>query len=156
MRLVSLRPYYFRAFQDGWELPFSEQLTLFFGTNGAGKSSLAEALEWLLLGYTTRRQKGDTYSKNEYKGSYVNHRWQPSNEPPSVTLKVRSSDGQTHILRRQMLPATKGKIDDTQSQLSVDGSPVRQLSDMGFRFTTAQSPIVVQHGIQDIIHTRPD
>jgi DNA repair exonuclease SbcCD ATPase subunit len=154
MQILALRPYYFRAFLDGPELRLSDQLTIFYGGNGTGKSSLAEAIEWLLFGYTTRRRKGDSYSKLEYQGSYVN-KWWPGNELPFVEAKIKLADDSVHTIRRTMLIPGTGRLDDTDSQLSVDGDEGDDLSSLGIRYIEANSPIVVQHGIQDLIHTRP-
>ncbi len=83
-----IRPHCFRAFGECDPIVFEDQLTIFFGGNASGKSSLAEAIEWLLLGYTTRRRKGDDLSKEEYRGSYARN-MQNCPDTPFVEAKIR-------------------------------------------------------------------
>ena len=154
MRLIGLKPFYFRAFCDNPEIRFADHLTIFYGNNGTGKSSLAEAIEWLLYGYTSRRRKGDNYSKTEYLGTYVNKRWQ-GGELPYVEGKIRMVDGSIHALRRTMQIADLAKLDDTNSALTFDGAKIDDLASIGLVFGESQCPVVLQHGIQNFIHTRP-
>ncbi|MFC2054332.1 AAA family ATPase [Chloroflexota bacterium] len=154
MRLAQLRPHYFRAFGDNSAIRFSDNLTIFLGGNGSGKSSLAEALEWLFFGYTKRRRKGDEYSKNEYKGSYV-HSACPIGEVPYAEATVVFPDGLEHLLKRTISLDTNGYPIDDSSEISFDGTRIQDFSDVGIIYNEAHCPIVVQHGIQDFIHTRP-
>ena len=148
-----IRPHCFRAFGRCDPIVFEDQLTVFFGGNGSGKSSLAEAIEWLLLGYTTRRRKGDDLSKEEYRGSYARN-MQNCPETPFVEAKIRLSDSTTHLIRRTMTVPTSGRFDDMQSELTIDGVPA-DFSDIGLSVLPVYNPVVTQHGIQDFIHTRP-
>jgi len=148
-----IRPHCFRAFGKCDPIVFEDQLTIFFGSNGSGKSSLAEAIEWLLLGYTTRRRKGDGLSKEEYRGSYARN-MQNCPEIPFVEAKIRLSDDTTHLIKRTMILSTSGRFDDTQSELTIDGAP-GSFSDIGLSVLPVYNPVVTQHGIQDFIHTRP-
>ena len=101
MRLNKIKPYYFRAFGDNVPIAFAEHITIFYGGNGSGKSSFAEALEWLFYGHTKRRRKGDNYSKNEYKGSYINQGC-PEGTIPYVEAEVTFRNGSSHCLKRIM------------------------------------------------------
>ena len=153
MQIINLKPHYFRAFGDSSSINFSDKLTIFFGGNGSGKSSLAEALEWLFFGYTKRRRKGDQYSKREYKGSYVNVAC-PSGESPYVEATV-FFDGSEHILKRLICLDTNGHPIDDSFELYFDGNKIQDFSEKEITLNEAHCPIVVQHGIQDFIHTRP-
>jgi energy-coupling factor transporter ATP-binding protein EcfA2 len=154
MKLISIKPFFFRAFCDNPPITFNESLTIFYGENGAGKSSLSESLEWLLYGYTKRRRKGDEYSKNEYKGSYV-HSACPTGTAPYVEAEIRLDDNSTHLVRRTIQLNKAGLPLDQDSTLSIDGNPVVDFSPIGVTYSEAQCPVIVQHGIQDFIHTRP-
>jgi len=154
MKLLQIKPFYFRAFCVSAPVVFNTSLTIFYGGNGAGKSSLSEALEWLLYGYTKRRRKGDEYSKNEYKGSYV-HNACPTGTAPYVEAQVKLADGSIHLIRRTMKLNKAGLALDQESTLSVDNTPVADLSPINLAYTEAQCPVIVQHGIQDFIHMRP-
>jgi DNA repair exonuclease SbcCD ATPase subunit len=66
MRLQNLTIRNFRGFGDtATPITLDGDLLLFFGPNGFGKTSLAEAIEWLFYGTTKRRQQGDNYSRSE-------------------------------------------------------------------------------------------
>lgn len=153
MYLNKLTPHYFRAFGNSTPILFSEQITIFYGDNGSGKSSFAEALEWLFYGYTKRRRKGDNYSKNEYKDSYIN-KGCPTGEAPYVAANVTFRDGSTHTLKRMMNVDERERVVETETKLFIDEIEVSDFLILGIA-SDAQCPVVVQHGIQDFIHTRP-
>ena len=154
MKINKVLPFYFRAFCDNIPVVFSDNLTIFYGCNGAGKSSLSEAVEWLLYGYTKRRKKGDEYSKNEYKGSYV-HNACPKGVAPYVEAEIMLDDDSTHLIRRTIKLNKGGFPLDQETILSVDGNPVDDFKTIGLEYTEAHCPVIVQHGIQDFVHTRP-
>ncbi len=157
MKMHSLKPYYFRAFQNGHTIEFGDKLTIFWGSNGTGKSSLSEAIEWLLYGFTVRRRKGNNYSKNEHFGSYVNKWWDENkHDPPYVEAEVEVN-GAVHTIRRTVRFPDSGRKNDEDSLLTIDGQT--RASDLAaalsLGFNEGHRPVVVQHGIQDFIHTRP-
>lgn len=154
MKINKVSPFYFRAFCDNAPVVFSENLTIFYGGNGAGKSSFSESVEWLLYGYTKRRKKGDEYSKNEYKGSYV-HNACPKGVAPYVGAEIVLDDGSIHLIRRTIKLNKSGNPLDQETHLSVDGNSVDDFKSIGLGYTEAQCPVIVQHGIQDFVHTRP-
>jgi energy-coupling factor transporter ATP-binding protein EcfA2 len=154
MKLINIKPFYFRAFCDNPPINFNESLTIFYGENGTGKSSLSEAIEWLLYGYTKRRRKGDEYSRNEYKGSYV-HCACPIGTAPYVEAKIELDDNSAHLIRRTIQLNKAGFPLDLESILSIDGNLVSDLSSIGIKYSEAHCPVIVQHGIQDFIHTKP-
>jgi hypothetical protein len=147
-------PHHFRAF-GAYDEPIllPGQLSIIYGGNGTGKSSLAEAIEWLLFGYTTRRRKGESFSKDEYRGSYARNQ-ESYTDIPYVEAQVKLQDGTTHVLRRTILVPTSGKFDDTESVLSIDGHHAAY-ADIGLGVLPVYNPVITQHGIQDFIHTRP-
>jgi len=73
MRLLELTIHNFRGFGKAAEvIRLDRDLILIFGPNGFGKTSIAEAIEWLFYGSTKRRVQGEGYSKAEYAGTYGN------------------------------------------------------------------------------------
>ena len=91
MRLVNLTIRNFRGFGAGAEeISLDGDLLLFFGPNGFGKTSLAEAIEWLFYGMTKRRQLGDSYSRSEYANSFANiHGGTPTEVTADVLIRGR-------------------------------------------------------------------
>jgi len=70
MRLERLAVAGFRGFNEDTVMHFHEKLTLIAAANSHGKTSISEALEFLLFGATSKVEHAD--SKEEYKDSYRN------------------------------------------------------------------------------------
>jgi hypothetical protein len=60
----------FRGFNQEQSIDLHQNITLIYGANSYGKTSITEAVEWLLYGRTSKVDRGE--SKEEYKGSYRN------------------------------------------------------------------------------------
>src|SRR6185295_9489856 len=99
MRLLSLTIRNFRGFGTSVDqINLDADLVLLYGPSAHGKTSTAEAIEWLFYGHTKRRQHGEQYSTSEYSGTYANvHRGQPV----EVWSRVRLPDGSCIELMRQ-------------------------------------------------------
>jgi len=144
MRLLNLTIRNFRGFGvAGSSIRLDGDLLLFFGPNGFGKTSFAEAIEWLFYGTTKRRQQGDSYSRSEYAGSFANvHGGHPTEVEASVRL-----NGRDVLICRRMTPGEK-------STTLVDGAAA-PFSSMNINPIEAVYPVVAQHGLQTFIHSKP-
>ena len=145
MRLTSLSICGFRAFNDSLTLDLSDPIAVFEGPNGSGKTSIGEAMEWLLYGRTLKRTKGDALSKREYTGCYRNVHF--SGATAYVEAEVEDSSGQPRRIRREL------KADET-SVLSVDGAAAPNLTEFGIDHMHDR-PLILQHTLQDFIFMRP-
>jgi DNA repair exonuclease SbcCD ATPase subunit len=116
---------------------------LFYGPNGFGKTSLAEAIEWLFYGTTKRRQRGDGYSRSEYAGSFANAH---NGQPVEVGALVSLPGGDVHLSRRL--------VAEERSETYIDGNPA-PFSAIGISAIEAVYPVVAQHGLQTLIHSKP-
>lgn len=144
MRLLSLTVRNFRAFGPAVEtIQFGGDLVLFFGPNGFGKTSLTEAIEWLLYGYTKRRKRGEDFSKTEYAGCYSNIHM---GGPTEVEATIERASG-VHVIKRVLRP-------DETSVTFVDGAQAA-FSGLGIRVIEAIHPIIAQNGLQSFIHSKP-
>lgn len=150
MRLKHLKIRNFRGFgSTEVEVPCHADLVLLFGPNGYGKTSLAEAVEWLLTGTTRRRQRGEEISKSEYGGTFPNAH---NGTPVQVTATILGPDGADHHLTRS-IPNTAA---DTVSILSLDGKTITTLEAVGSQFGgIVRNPVIAQHDLQSFIHSRP-
>lgn len=81
----------FRGFVFKETFDLQKQITLVYGANGAGKSSLCEALEYALLGEVSeaeaKRIQGNAYFRNAWSGTY---------EAPALTAS--SLEGNTETI----------------------------------------------------------
>ena len=146
MRLKRIRIVGFRGFNDEQEVELDGDLIIISGDGHTGKTSLAEALEWLFFGYTARCRRGKRqYSSLEYRDSYRNIHC-PDDTTTYVELTALHQDDLI-TLRREL-------IDGEASQAYLDDQLVDDFTSL--RFSPAAShPIIAQHGLRDFIYTDP-
>lgn len=136
----------FRGFNDAQEVELDGDLIIVSGANHTGKTSLAEALEWLFFGYTVRCHRGKhQYSSLEYRDVYRNIHC-PEDKGTYVELEALHQEDLI-TLRREL-------IDGEASQAYLDGQLVDDFTSLGFS-PTASHPIIAQHGLRDFIYTKP-
>lgn len=146
MRLNSLSICGFRAFNDAQQLDLSDAVAVFEGPNGCGKTSIGEAVEWLLYGRTLKRTKGDDLSKREYAGCYRNAHYAGA-AAPFVEARLDDLSGESRTIRRELRP-------DETSVLTLDGHVVQDLRAFGIE-TMYDRPLLLQHTLQDFIFMKP-
>jgi len=144
MRLLELTVRNFRGFGPSVDpIDLDADLVLLYGPNGHGKTSLAEAIEWLFYGTTKRRLRGEDYSKAEYANTFANVH---GGSPTEVTLRARFG-GRDILLSRVLGPKET-------STTFVDGAP-SEFSALGIQALDAFYPVVAQHGLQTFVHAKP-
>lgn len=146
MKLVSLRAAGIRGFNDDQSIELDAKLVIYYGPNGSGKTSIGEAIEWLLYGKTLKRLKGDEISKREYAGSYRNTHYRGALSP-FVEAEIADDSGKHHALHRELLP-------DESSRLTVNGTSASDLKQFGIG-NLYDRPLILQHTLQDFIFMRP-
>ncbi|MDB4896721.1 MAG: RecF/RecN/SMC N-terminal protein [Firmicutes bacterium] len=92
----------FRPFARTRTLPLDADLTLIYGPNGSGKSSVAQALEWAVIGeVSTLEQKHDDIGTGDKIPPYINV--MNPDSPAVVRLHVQDeSGGGECVLERQV------------------------------------------------------
>ncbi|MFC1950170.1 hypothetical protein ACFLWD_00705 [Chloroflexota bacterium] len=84
IRLISIHPHYFRGFRNPTHpIRLDGDLMVIDGRNTSGKTSLAEALEWLYIGCLSRRESMDLGSPHELENC--------------VSNQFRPDDGETWV-----------------------------------------------------------
>ena len=79
----------FRGFNSGQEFSIDPNLTVIYGPNSYGKTSVSEALEWLLFGITSKVEVS-TSGKKEFRGTYRNIHY-PCDSTPYVELVLEKN-----------------------------------------------------------------
>jgi len=146
MKLVNLKIAGFRGFNEEQLIDLDGTLVIYGGVNGSGKSSIAEAIEWVLFGFTVRRAKGETISRREYANCYRNVHYKGSSSP-FVEFTFRDSGDTEHTIRREL-------NEDESSNLFLDSNPVEDLSTLGIS-NLRDRPLILQHALHDFIFMRP-
>ena len=73
IRLSTIQPHYFRGFRNvQYPISIHGDLVVIDGRNTSGKTSLAEALEWLFTGWLSRRENMDLGSPHELENCISN------------------------------------------------------------------------------------
>lgn len=146
MNLISLKVAGVRGFNDEQTLDFDGKLVIYSGPNGGGKTSIGEAIEWLLYGKTLKRLKGDEISKREYAGSYRNSHYHGQGDP-FVEIQILDASGALRSIRREL-------AGDESSKLTVDGRVASDLRQFGIG-ALYDRPLILQHTLQDFVFMRP-
>lgn len=144
MRVKQLRVAGFRGFNVEQIIDFHHRLTLVSAPNSYGKTSITEALEFLIYGQTSKVAHADW--KEEYKDSYRNRHF-PDTHPAFVEITCDNpKDGQ--IVFRVELDASGAM------RRFVNGSTVAEwpFSD---KLSGAARPFVVQHALKNLLLVAP-
>ena len=154
IRTIVLRG--FRSFgQEEQRLDLSEKINFIWAGNSQGKTSFAEAMEFLLLGKTSRR---DTLSsaKDEFANSLRNA-FLPSSSDVYVEMEI-CSNKQSHVIKRCLVD-DYGMKSDCTSELYIDGKKSQQsdLHELGFVFSMPplSTPILMQHCLSYLLTVGP-
>src|SRR5688572_27232345 len=137
----------FRAFgPDVQKLDFSSPIAVVWAPNSQGKTSLAEAFEFLLTGSIVRRELSAS-TQDEFADSLRNAHL-PDTTPVYVAAEIIGSDGKPHQLKRT-LKEDYGKKSSCVSILEIDGAPAgpTQLAALGLVLSQPPlaAPILMQH-----------
>jgi len=145
MKIRNLTVQGFRGFNERCNpIDFHERLTLISGPNSYGKTSISEALEWLLYGVTSKID--DAKATTEYKGSCRNCHF-PESETPFVEATFVESDGSEIVLRGEL-------TSDDSIRRYLDGTEVDRWPWEGDA-SSAPRPFVLQHALKSLLLTTP-
>lgn len=154
--IVSLDVRGFRAFGTTVaHFELDAPLTVAHGGNSQGKTSFAEALEFLLSGRSSRRELLGG-AKAEYNDSLRNAHLPDGDDKVYVEAVVRTAAGTLHTVRRN-LTCDFGRGSECESQLLLDGQEVDDLSTVGLVLADppVRAPVLLQHILRHALSTEP-
>lgn len=144
----------FRAFGEPQCLDLPGPMAVVWGPNSQGKTSLAEAIEFLLTGKTIRRELA-TSAIREFSDCLRNAHL-TEDETVEVSAEVVHADSQAHTIRR-LLTTDYGANRSCQSKLFIDDVETDDLSAVGIILShpPLEAPILMQHTIRYALMAGP-
>lgn len=156
-RLKSLSVKGFRAYGASEQtLSLPAEIAVVWGPNSKGKTSLAEALEFLLTGRIARRDLMAS-SQDEFADALRNAHLSDTDQV-YVAARITATDGSVHEIKR-VLVGDYSKRQDCISRLEIDGSTAAEvdLARLGISLSQPplQAPVLAQHTLGYIFSVRP-
>ena len=162
LSLVSIRPHYFRGFKA---LPAPIDLTgtliVIEGKNSSGKTSLAEALEFLFGGSLSRREEHGEGNPEELENC-IENQLRPSDESTFVEATFVRHSGtpdEKQLVLRRLLTKDYGATSTSscESNLYRDGSELSKEDEAAvieelFSFVP---PLLMQHTLRSFVQSSP-
>lgn len=147
----------FRAFgRKAQTLSFGSSLAAIWAPNSQGKTSLAEAFEFLLTGQIVRRQLLAS-TQDEFADALRNAHMLTA-IPTYVEAEIIGIDGRTHKLKRTLV-LDYAKRKDCQSALQIDGGDANEsdLATLGIVLSQPPlaAPVLAQHTLGYLFSARP-
>jgi len=129
-------------------------ITVIHANNSQGKTSLAEAFEFLYTGGTSRRQLGGG-SPGEFEGALRNAHL-PASAVVYVEAEVQMDDGGTRVLRRQLVNDYEGAA-DCIGTLTLDGTVIDSVAEVGLPLSDPPlaAPVLLEHGLRYAVSAKP-
>ncbi len=132
MKLRSLRIQSFRGFKDQTTVKFGDGVNLIIGHNGAGKSSVLNAVEWCLFGRDVEKTASGLHGRMAWE---VQHR--DSKLATIVRLVFETEEGNLTITRTRPADAKRTTPDGFEivlpnSDVLADDAAENWLADAGF------------------------
>lgn len=156
--ILSIWPHYFRGFRN---LPspinLTGKLVVIDGRNSSGKTSLAEAFEWLLSGQLVRRSLNDMGDSKELENC-IGNQLRPENEQTWVEAEFMATGGERIRLKR-MLTRDYGekKSANAESTLYLNDTSLSSKEEISFfdELLAGIPPVLMQHSLRTFVSSTP-
>ena len=145
----------FRAYGvQAQSLQFDGPMAIILAPNSQGKTSLAEAIEFLLTGKTVRREMLAS-AKREFAEALRNAYF-PEAEEVFVAAQIEDVRGKIHRVERRLVRDYTGR-DPCQSELKVDGILADDLTTIGIRRSQPplEAPVLMSHTLRYVVSADP-
>lgn len=155
MKLSYLEIQGFRAFgRSTQRIDLQSPLVVVVADNSQGKTSFAEALEFLFTGATTRRLLLGG-SPSEFEDSLRNVHLAIS-YPVYVELGIEADDGALCVVRRELTSDYRG-ASDCKSQLTIDGIEQADVTSAGLPLSDPplSAPVLLEHTLRYAVSSKP-
>ena len=162
LRLVSIRPHYFRGFKALPDpIAFTGALIVIEGKNSSGKTSLAEALEFLFRGSLSRREEHGEGNPEELENCIANL-LRPKDESTFVEatfVKHSETPEEKQLVLRRLLTRDYGTTSTSicESILHLDGSELSKEDEAAVleELVSSVPPLLMQHTLRSFVQSPP-
>ena len=144
----------FRSFREPQALVFESNLSIVWAVNSQGKTSVAEAMEFLFTGRTTRRELLGG-AKSEFERCLRNVHLDES-DPVWVSADIARDDGTVAKVVRALVTDYTAER-ECVSKLTIDGTAAADLTSLGFVLSDppTSAPVLLQHNLRFALSSRP-
>ena len=162
LSLVSITPHYFRGFKAlPHPIDLIGALVVIEGKNSSGKTSLAEALEFLLRGSLSRRDEHGEGNPVELENC-IENQLRPIGESTFVEATFAKQSGtpnETQLVLKRLLTKDYGTTSTStcESQLYLDDSELSKEDEVGVleEFFSLVPPLLMQHTLRSFVQSAP-
>ena len=162
IKLKSVQPFYFRGFRDNSSaIDMLGEFIVIEGRNSSGKTSLAEALEWLFTGSLSRRENSNAGNSRELEHCITNQ-FRPDDAETwvSATFAWQQGDAdQEEIILRRVLKEDYGTTSTSHCTSvlflgddELDSDAEHRILDNLF---AGVAPLLMQHTLRDFVQGDP-
>lgn len=155
LRLRRLEVQGFRAFgAERQVLDFEKDLAFIYAPNSQGKTSLSEAIEFLLSGHTSRRDLQGS-AVREFADALRNAHL-PNGQEVVVHAVIIGIDGNQHIVERKLTRDYTAK-DSCASTLTVNGATAADVTGIGIPLSQGplRSSVLMPHCLRYVLQAEP-
>jgi hypothetical protein len=155
VRVTHLEVRGFRSYgNEAQRLQLDAPLAVVHADNSQGKTSLAEAVEFLLTGATSRRLLSGG-SLSEFQNALRNAHL-PPNGRVYVEVGLDEGSGTVRVLRRELTCDYRGASDCT-STLTLDGTRIAAVTDAGLTLSDPPlaAPVLLEHTLRYAVSAKP-
>jgi DNA repair exonuclease SbcCD ATPase subunit len=143
MKLKEITISGFRGFNEKQTMNLNNKMILVKGSNGSGKSSLVEAIEWFFFDDISRKRK--SLCKSEYTGEFLRNIHCKKEQETFVELLIETGNKET-LLKKTLISAEK-------KTYCINGSLVDDFSELGVSFADVYKPILSQVEVKHYVET---
>lgn len=151
-KIINLELSNFRGVRDYQQINFSSPITIVTGESSTGKTTIAEAIEWLLTGKLSRYQSNTTGEAAELKNCIRNHK--ATNTETYVQLRI-DVQGENYTLKRILIEDYSGRQNSIcQTKLFQDRKETNDENSILRQLIVTTPPVLFQHSIGDFIKSK--
>ena len=156
--IASLWPHYFRGFRNiSNPIDLTGRLVVIEGRNSTGKTSFAEAFEWLLNGQLVRRFYSDMGDAKELEGC-ISNQLRPEDEQTWVEAQILTTSGETIKIKRLLIQDYgKEKSSLAESEFCVNDKVLNRQEEETFldELFAGIPPVLMQHSLRTFVLSTP-